>query len=96
MSPAGQVLCAVPGSRSATWTETENGFKRIKNGKQAELAQEKDQCLYRAPEVDTEALPAAKEGDRSAVPVCAMGPHRGWNNNCAPSQLTAFLGKRQR
>lgn len=41
LSPAGQVLCAVHSSRSAPWTETENSFKRIKNGKQAELAQEK-------------------------------------------------------
>lgn len=71
MSPAGQVLCAVPGSRSAAWTETENGFKRIKNGKQAELAQEKDQCLYRAPEVDTEALPAAK-GETGVLFLCVQ------------------------
>lgn len=96
MSPAGQVLCVVHGSRNAPWTEIENSFKRIKNGKQAELAQEKDQYLYRAPEAGTKALPAEKEGDWSTVPVSGMGPDHGWNNNIASSQLTAFLGKRQR
>lgn len=60
LCPAGQVLCAVRGS--APWTETEHGFKGIKNGKQAELAQEKDQCLYRAPEAGTKALPAEEGG----------------------------------